>query len=169
MQVFVKDLQRKLNITTILVTHDKEEALSMADRIAIIIDGEIRQFASPYEIYEKPNSREVSDFFGKRNYIKGEIKKGKFICNFGIFNTNLNDKKDITFIFRQEEIIICDTKEENSVEGIIKCRDYSGDKMSYTIKYFDGEIYCTSQNNRKLNINDKVYIKFEFNDQTHFL
>ncbi|WDU84400.1 ABC transporter ATP-binding protein [Caloramator sp. Dgby_cultured_2] len=63
LQEFVSGIQKKLNITTIMVTHDKEEALSLSDRVAILIEGEIKQYGSPKNIYEKPSSMEVADFW----------------------------------------------------------------------------------------------------------
>jgi len=59
MREFVLDIQKKLNITTVLVTHDKEEALVMSDKVAIMLDGKIKQFGTPNEIYENPSSIEV--------------------------------------------------------------------------------------------------------------
>ena len=64
MQLEIKRLQKKLNITTIYVTHDQEEALTMSDRIAIMRAGEIAMIGTPDEIYEKPNSVFVADFIG---------------------------------------------------------------------------------------------------------
>ncbi|GLS91576.1 ABC transporter ATP-binding protein [Psychromonas marina] len=62
-------LQRKLGITTVMVTHDQEEALAMADRIVVMNDGVIEQIGTPQEIYEKPASRFVADFVGTMNFI----------------------------------------------------------------------------------------------------
>lgn len=167
MRLFVKKLQRKLNMTTILVTHDKEEALSMADRVALLIDGEIKQFAAPKDIYEKPVSREVSDFFGNRNYISGEIKEGRFISKVGVFKTEFQNCEKITFMFRPEEIILGD-KEESNIIGTVKSRMYSGDKITYIIKVLDEEIYCATQNNKNIEINSQVYINLDFNNGVFF-
>ena len=56
MRELTLDIQRTLNITTILVTHDKEEALMSSDKIAVMLNGQIKQFGSPEELYTKPNS-----------------------------------------------------------------------------------------------------------------
>ena len=69
MQLEIKRLQKKLNITTIYVTHDQEEALTMSDRIAIMRAGEIAMMGTPDEIYERPNSVFVADFIGESNLI----------------------------------------------------------------------------------------------------
>ncbi|MGH8850993.1 MAG: ABC transporter ATP-binding protein [Casimicrobiaceae bacterium] len=73
MQIEVKRLQRELNITTIIVTHDQEEALSMADRIAVMNGGKVDQFASPEDIYDRPRSLFVAGFVGTANLLRGRL------------------------------------------------------------------------------------------------
>jgi len=75
MQIEVKRLQREYGITTILVTHDQEEALSMADRIAVMARGRIEQVSSPTEIYDKPATLFVNQFVGTTNVLRGEFAK----------------------------------------------------------------------------------------------
>ena len=65
----VKDLQRKLGVTTIMVTHDQEEALAMADRIVVMHDGAVEQIGSPTEVYREPVSFFVADFIGETNQL----------------------------------------------------------------------------------------------------
>jgi len=78
MQIEVKRLQRDYGITTILVTHDQEEALSMADRIAVMARGAIEQVSSPTEIYDAPRTLFVNQFVGTANVVAGE-----FVANGG--------------------------------------------------------------------------------------
>ncbi len=73
MQVEIRALQREVGITTIFVTHDQEEALTLADRIAVMERGEIVQIGTPTEIYERPRSRFVSDFIGISNFLTGRL------------------------------------------------------------------------------------------------
>jgi putative spermidine/putrescine transport system ATP-binding protein len=73
MQIEVKRVQRELNITTIMVTHDQEEALSMADRIAVMNAGRVEQFAPPDEIYDAPATRFVAGFVGTANMLRGTV------------------------------------------------------------------------------------------------
>src|SRR5207253_7937648 len=73
MQIEVKRLQREYGITTILVTHDQEEALSMADRIAVMAYGSIEQVSSPTEIYDRPQTLFVNQFVGTANVVAGEF------------------------------------------------------------------------------------------------
>jgi iron(III) transport system ATP-binding protein len=69
----IRDLQRRLGVTTVMVTHDQEEALTMADRIAVMNAGRIEQFATPAELYARPATPFVADFVGKTNFIDAEV------------------------------------------------------------------------------------------------
>ncbi len=81
MQIEIKTLQAQSGITTILVTHDQEEALSMADRIAVLKAGQVEQFASPTEIYDHPATLFVNSFVGTTNLIPGKLlAKGEGTC-----------------------------------------------------------------------------------------
>jgi len=73
MQIEVKRLQRQYGITTILVTHDQEEALSMADRIAVMSRGRVEQVSSPTEIYDRPQTLFVNEFVGSTNVLPGKF------------------------------------------------------------------------------------------------
>jgi len=73
MQIELQTLQREVGITFILVTHDQEEALSMSDRICIMLEGQIIQSGSPRELYDEPINRYVADFVGKTNFFRGEV------------------------------------------------------------------------------------------------
>lgn len=74
----VRRIHEERKMTTILVTHDKREALQMSDRIALMDKGKILQYASPKEIFHYPVSERVAEYFGKANYIKGYVSKGRF-------------------------------------------------------------------------------------------
>src|SRR5262245_11865963 len=76
MQIEVKRLQREYGITTLLVTHDQEEALSMADRIAVMSRGAIEQISTPTEIYDRPKTLFVNQFVGTANVVPGEFVNG---------------------------------------------------------------------------------------------
>ena len=73
MQVEIKQLQRQVGVTTIFVTHDQEEALTLSDRIVVMDEGRIVQIGTPSEVYECPRSRFVSDFIGFTNSVSGRV------------------------------------------------------------------------------------------------
>ena len=69
----IRRLQQELRITTIYVTHDQEEALSLSDRVAVMKDGRVLQVGAPKELYERPRTRFVADFVGTNNLVAGEV------------------------------------------------------------------------------------------------
>jgi putative spermidine/putrescine transport system ATP-binding protein/spermidine/putrescine transport system ATP-binding protein len=73
MQVELRDIQRKLGLTTIFVTHDQGEALSLSDRMAVMSEGQIRQLGTPVEVYRRPVDRFVASFVGDTNRLRGQL------------------------------------------------------------------------------------------------
>ena len=73
MQVELRALQQRLGVTTVMVTHDQDEALTMADRIVIMRDGQIEQVGEPAEVYQHPVSRFVAGFLGASNFLRGRV------------------------------------------------------------------------------------------------
>jgi iron(III) transport system ATP-binding protein len=100
----IRALQQKLGLTTIMVTHDQEEALSIADRIVVMNQGRIEQVGTPLEIYREPASPFVADFVGKVNALTGTVKNGRL--SFGTFTlpSNLPDS-DVKIFLRPEDIL----------------------------------------------------------------
>jgi ABC-type Fe3+/spermidine/putrescine transport system ATPase subunit len=73
MQVELREIQRKLGVTTIFVTHDQSEALSLSDRLAVMSEGRIHQLGTPEEIYRRPCDRFVASFVGDANVLRGQL------------------------------------------------------------------------------------------------
>ncbi|MBO9354754.1 polyamine ABC transporter ATP-binding protein [Bordetella petrii] len=76
MQREIRRLQKELGITTIAVTHDQQEAITLSDRIAIMRAGRIEQFGTPADIYERPRSRYIAEFMGSSNFLRGTVEAG---------------------------------------------------------------------------------------------
>ena len=74
MRVELRELQRRLDITSLYVTHDQEEALAISDRVIVMNGGRIEQIGTPEEIYNRPRSRFVADFVGSANLIEGKVR-----------------------------------------------------------------------------------------------
>ena len=74
MQLEIKHLQKELGATVIYVTHDQDEALTMADRVGVLHDGRLEQIGTPEELYERPASSFVADFIGEMNFLGGELQ-----------------------------------------------------------------------------------------------
>lgn len=74
MQIELRQIQKKVGITFVFVTHDQEEALSLSDRVAVMFRGKVMQIAKPGELYENPSTVEVADFIGNMNFFPGTVK-----------------------------------------------------------------------------------------------
>jgi len=103
----IRRIQRTLDITTIHVTHDQEEAMSMADRIVVMNQGIIEQIGSPREVYEQPATQFVADFIGRVNFLRGKIVKGKLLLlekRFSISRKKWPDGTEIICAIRPEQV-----------------------------------------------------------------
>lgn len=135
MREFVSKLQKNLGITTVLVTHDKEEAFMLSRRVAVIIDGNLLQYGSPESIYAKPKTMEVSDFIGEANYIEEEISDGRLNCLFGAFDAlglaGPSFGGRARLMLRYDQLILSRTK---GIPCTILEKKYKGSVTTYTVK-----------------------------------
>jgi putative spermidine/putrescine transport system ATP-binding protein len=84
-RIEIRELQRQLGLTTIMVTHDQEEALTVADRLVVMADGEIRQIGSQRDLYERPTDRFVAGFVGRSTFLQGKVTApGEFETTGGL-------------------------------------------------------------------------------------
>ncbi len=123
----VKELQRKLGITTVMVTHDQEEALSMADRIVVMNHGTIEQVGTPLEIYRDPSSLFVADFIGAMNQISAEasgsaVKIGNIELRCD--SNDISGKAVVTI--RPEDVLPVEAQGENTLKATIKSMEFLG-------------------------------------------
>ncbi len=108
----IKELQRRLGVTTIMVTHDQEEALTMADRIVVMNHGVIEQIGTPTEIYRKPASAFVADFIGTMNFVSGVVARrgavsfGKVELSCAETLNGLEPGAPVTIAVRPEDIAV---------------------------------------------------------------
>jgi sulfate transport system ATP-binding protein len=79
MRSWLRDLQRKLNLTSILVTHDQDEALELADRVAVMEQGQVLQYDVPQQVYDRPATPAVYDFLGGANRLAVRVSQGRVL------------------------------------------------------------------------------------------
>lgn len=156
MRSFICELQKKLKITTILVTHDKEEALMVSDRIAVMLDGKIVQFSAPMELYETPISPRVADFLGEKNYISGNIDNGVFHCCFGKYKVHTNKQEDVKAMIKPEDVEMMPLDHKRAIQGRVKQKRYTGDRMHYIIISKEMEIKCITTLKSVFEIGEEV-------------
>jgi len=100
---FLLELQKKENLTVVLVTHDQEEALRLAHRIALMKDGEILQVDEGEKLYYRPVNEYVARFMGKGNSILGRVENGVFSCPYFSFPVE-KEEGNYTFFFRERQL-----------------------------------------------------------------
>ena len=128
----IKELQANLGITTIMVTHDQEEALTMADRIVVMNHGVIDQVGTPIEIYTEPATPFVADFIGKMNFLPGQVSKNGIVKIGNISLTadtgNYAQGDDVTVAVRPENIVVLEgsDKPQNTVPVVVKVMEFLG-------------------------------------------
>ncbi len=102
----VKQLIQSIGITALFVTHDQEEALSLAERVAVMMDGHIVQIGPPTEIYNRPASRAVAEFIGDANFVSAEVKDGLAACELGQLRVQAGFGGPADVMIRAEEIVL---------------------------------------------------------------
>ncbi|QDE30342.1 MULTISPECIES: polyamine ABC transporter ATP-binding protein [Shewanella] len=181
MQLEVVDILEAVGVTCVMVTHDQEEAMTMAGRISIMHEGWIAQTGSPMDIYESPASRLVAEFIGTVNLFEGEITEDEvdhaiiksptlsqpFYIGHGI-STSL-ENKNVFLALRPEKTIITRQKPEgdyNWAHGVVHDIAYLGGLSVYYIKLKNNQIVQCSMINRERRADhptweDEVYISWE--------
>ncbi|MDP6706334.1 MAG: putative 2-aminoethylphosphonate ABC transporter ATP-binding protein [Alphaproteobacteria bacterium] len=128
----VKELQHKLGVTTVMVTHDQEEALTMADRIVVMNQGVIEQVGTPLEIYRQPATAFVADFIGTMNFVPGTVAGPDLVRlgdqQFACDTDGLGADKAATVAIRPEDIVIqtLDDVAENTFRAHVQAMEFLG-------------------------------------------
>lgn len=145
MRTAIRDIQNKIGITTVYVTHDQEEALAISDRIAVMNKGVIQQVGKPHNIYSRPYNQFVSTFIGSSNLIYGkivienEVKYIEFKSGYRLMMENLSDdvqnNQKVVVSIRPEEFFIADEGVEIKVEK----NTFFGKYINYEIQLLDEE------------------------------
>ena len=140
----IRKLQHRLQITTVYVTHDQEEAMTLSDRVVIMNEGRIQQVGTPQEIYARPDNRFVADFIGKANFLEGRIT-GKMEADrieVDILGQKIKAPRpersfargDRVLILARPESIELGPKTTASLTGTVQETVYLGSEMIYEVK-----------------------------------
>jgi putative spermidine/putrescine transport system ATP-binding protein len=138
MQIELRQLHDSLNMTTVYVTHDQKEALTMSDRIAVINDGRLMQLDSPNEIYQRPNNAFIADFIGESSLLPVQvIDKRAFMGKTEVL-VNHKVEKDGNFllVIRPEKLILSNKEEKdtNTFTGVVKDSIFQGESQLLVIE-----------------------------------
>ncbi len=137
-------LLRRMKTTTILVTHDHDEAFAMADRIAVLNHGVLEQMDSPEIIYHLPSTPFVADFVGQADFITGHVREGMVHTELGVFPNTLAAEKEapVVVMIRPDDIHLLPNK---SAGPRIVARQFRGSENLYTVRLGSGQIVHSSE------------------------
>jgi iron(III) transport system ATP-binding protein len=102
----LRRIQAAVGITTIYVTHDQEEALNLADEVAVLFEGRLAQTDTPHNLYRRPATRQVATFLGEANFIPGQASQGRVSCELGQFQTDSIYQGRVEVMLRPEDLIL---------------------------------------------------------------
>ncbi len=125
----IRNIQKKLGITTIMVTHDQEEALAIADRVVVMDKAQIQQIGTPQEVFERPQNTFVAEFVGTMNYLKG-IREYK-------------ENEERVYGIRPSYIRVVHEKEEHAIEGCVQHIEFHGIFYRLSVSYQGYDSMCT--------------------------
>src|ERR1700677_710978 len=169
-QLELMELQRRLGMTFIIVTHDQEEAMTMADRIGVMDQGRLEQVATPRRLYEAPNSRWVAEFVGDINMLEGQVETSEgaypmMARRIAIVTGEAGTiyvaaprepltKSDLCVAIRPEKVKLSrrapasdDVRAINRLEGVVIDVSYLGGMTSYKVKLDSGAVLRSSMAN----------------------
>lgn len=155
----IKNLSHELSVTTVYVTHDQIEAMTLADRVVVMKQGIIQQVGSPTEIYDKPANSFVAGFIGSpaMNLIEGEIVNKQFRSHStSIGKLNSKDKK-ITLGFRAEDASV--VNKGGQINAPIYTLEILGDATMVTVKIGSSLVSIKAEKDYRANIEDMVSIR----------
>lgn len=180
MQLEIKQITDTLNITTIYVTHDQSESMTMSNRIAVMNDGRIEQVGSPAEMYDSPANYFVADFIGESNFIDGRIEQtagdgcsfrtdGGLLCKVNPSPQGKNGQGHL--VIRPEKISLVESGQNfaNQFEAIVEEALYLGDITTYWVKLVkDGTRLNVKQQNKfsnhRISKGDKLLVGWNERD-----
>ncbi len=161
MQLELKDLQERVGITFVYVTHDQDEALTMSDRIGVMNEGSLLQVGEPQQIYEHPASRFVADFIGEINLLPAVVIDHETVRLLGnhpiAASTGAASGEEVTVAIRPERFELYDLDEAipdgmNRIEGTVTRRIYHGDVFYYDVDTPAGIVEAKEENRPRVEL-----------------
>jgi iron(III) transport system ATP-binding protein len=167
----IRDLQQRLNLTVVYVTHDQTEALAVSDRIIIMNNARIEQDGSPLELYRAPESRFVAEFVGEANVVSGQLhRKDAARGTIHIESVELDlphrgvCSGEVMLAIRPEAVIVSAGTDANGLAGQVKRATFLGDRIEYHIDTKVGALFATSVDfDRAFRADDVVTVRFNPN------
>ncbi len=170
MRFEIKEIQRRVGITVIYVTHDQAEAMAMSDRIAVMNAGKIQQVGTPYEIYRRPANSFVAGFIGLANFIRFKsvrFSEGRAYVTLpsGALITcapPVREGSEYVVVVRPSDIELLKELTEGGVEGVIKKVTFLGDVVDYRVEVEGQEVRVETSSYEVLKPGDKVWLRIKY-------
>ena len=143
MRSLISTLQKATGITTIFVTHDQEEAVVLADQVALILEGRLQQFGPPDSFFKRPASRTVAAFFGGSNFIAGHSQGGIFTSALGAILLPDGAREGPAVLTIRPENIRLGAAGINDLSGILISRTYLGTQTKLLLAVGDQKLEAT--------------------------
>ena len=156
----IKHLQHELKVTTIYVTHDQIEAMTLADRVVVMNKGVIQQVGTPTDIYDKPANAFVAAFIGSpaMNLIEGTITKGSFEADNIKIDGLKGTQGSVTLGFRAEDAMIVDAKKPHQIKAKTYTMELLGDATMITVKVGNSMVSVKASKDYRVEIGEIVHI-----------
>lgn len=168
MRRFIRELQQRLGITTIFVTHDQVEAMELADRVAVIFNGELAQYDTPDALYHHPKSIDVADFMGADNIFDAQIKGNVATTAFGMLRLDPEQaptRDGFGHVLLRAESIDLTTEingsADNVIAGKITGREFFGATVNYTVECQGEIITVNEQSRRMVDVGQDVWLSIQ--------
>lgn len=170
MQYELRELQQRLGITFIFVTHDQEEALAMSDYIFVMKDGKIQQSGTPVDIYDEPVNKFVADFIGESNIVTGVMKRDYVVEMYGIpyecVDAGFEKDAKVDVVIRPEDITI-KSENEGRISAVVDSQLFRG--VHYEICCYDAQgNEWIIQTTKKATIGETVGLDF-YSEAIHIM
>jgi ABC-type Fe3+/spermidine/putrescine transport system ATPase subunit len=159
MRELIMSIKQTLGITIVFVTHDQQEAVMLADRIALMVDGKIVQYDEPRAFVSRPRTRRVAEFFGWTNFVPAIQKGDRVTCSFGEFRFEGIEAHDgpICLTIRPEAVVVCPKGEGYS--AAVRRVVYMGTRIDYEVDCLDAKLGISLDSNRLYAKGDELSFK----------
>jgi iron(III) transport system ATP-binding protein len=165
MRVELRKITKAVGVTTLYVTHDQAEALSLGDKVCVMHDGEILQMAPPHEVYARPANLFVAQFVGEMNFVKGKVASSAQVeCALGSFPVsvpaNLSAGKSVTLAIRPEHIKL--SSKDGSIaalSGTVASKNYLGDAALLEVVVNGVTLMAKVVGDLELSVGDQVVVE----------
>ena len=168
----IREIQQKLGVTTIYVTHDQEEALAISDKVIVMNNAVIAQEGSPKNLYNFPQNKFVANFIGDANVVTAKIinkHSNSYDLNIAEMNLTVHSdmelNKTVSVALRPEKILIDRAKTDNCIHAKVNNASFVGNSYQYILNSAAGKLYVISgETNNIFKVGEEVYLNLNEQD-----